>query len=140
MHMPFPVKTCIVAVINESRRQAAGIINPMSMKTFLTGAVLYPCLELLYRGRTHISMAPAGGLSLCALRRVSLLPLPRPLRAFFGAALITGIELVTGLCLNRRHRIWDYRNRRGNIGGQICPAFFCIWYGLALLLTARRRK
>ena len=31
------------------------------LKTFLTGAVAYPALEMLWRGRTHASMALAGG-------------------------------------------------------------------------------
>jgi hypothetical protein len=107
------------------------------MKTFLLGALCYPCLELVYRRRTHISMALAGGLSLCALRRAAALPLPHPLRALAGALSITAIELLTGIAFNRRHNVWDYRNCPGNLGGQICPRFFAVWYLLSLPLTIR---
>ena len=35
--------------------------------------------------------------------------------------------MITGLLVNRDHRIWDYRDRRGNILGQICPLFTALW-------------
>ena len=37
---------------------------------FLTGSCLYPALEMAWRGRTHSSMALAGGLCLCLIDRV----------------------------------------------------------------------
>ena len=41
------------------------------LKPFLLGSVCYPLLELLTRGRTHPSMALAGGLSAAAFRRMA---------------------------------------------------------------------
>ena len=109
------------------------------MNSFFFGALAYPCLEILYRGRTHPSMALAGGLSLLALKKCARLPLRWPMRALLGALSVTGIEYAAGLFFNRRHHIWDYRKQKGNIQGQICPAFFGVWFLFSFFFTHRRR-
>lgn len=38
------------------------------MKSFFFGALAYPFLEIIHRGRTHPSMALAGGLGMLALK------------------------------------------------------------------------
>ena len=112
------------------------------LKTFLTGAVGYPALELLWRGRTHASMALAGGLSMLLIRRVSrmrggLLP-----RAMLCGAGITAIEYLVGKKWNRTHRIWDYRRQPLNLRGQICLGYSLLWCGLSAaalaIMDARR--
>ena len=106
------------------------------MRMFLLGAVGYPLLELLYRRRTHYSMAIAGGLSALLIGRIgrmkaSLLP-----KAILCAAGITGIEALCGLVWNGKHQIWDYRNLPLNWKGQISLPFSVVWGGLsAVLLT-----
>jgi len=111
------------------------------MKTFLLGALGYPAIELLWRGRTHPSMAMAGGLSLCILRRLNrqLEDAPLWLVALLGGASITGLEYLIGVTLNRRHRIWDYRKRWMNLQGQICPAFALAWCGLSGIVMGGMR-
>ena len=39
-------------------------------RLFLAGSSIYPALELLYRKKTHVSMAGAGGTSLCFINKV----------------------------------------------------------------------
>lgn len=97
------------------------------------GAVGYPCLELIWRGRTHPAMALAGGLSAALIRRCAGMRGRCWKKAFWAAAGITGIELGIGLLLNRRHQIWDYRGLPGNFRGQICPRYFGLWLLLARL-------
>jgi uncharacterized membrane protein len=114
--------------------------------SFLIGAAGYPLLELAYRGRTHYSMAIAGGLSILLIRRMARMKCPWPVRILACGAGITGIEYLCGIIWNRRHTVWDYRNQRLNFRGQICLRFTALWCllsGLALgafaLIDAQNR-
>lgn len=101
------------------------------LKTFLFGAVGYPVLELLWRGRTHASMALAGGAAMLLIHRVSRMKgglLPRSLLCSAG---ITAIEYAVGSLWNRDHRIWDYRRQPLNLHGQICLPYTLLWCGLS---------
>lgn len=100
---------------------------------FSFGGGAYVGLEFLWRGRSHISMFGAGGLSFLLLGRVGKRALPLPVRAAVGAGVITGVELATGLLVNRNYRVWDYRERWGNFRGQICPGFVLLWAPLSLM-------
>ena len=105
---------------------------------FALGGSVYVGLELLWRGRSHISMYGAGGLSFLLLGKLGEKKLPLPLRA--AAGIITAVELGTGLIVNRDYRVWDYRQRRGNFLGQICPEYCALWGLLSLgAMEAYRR-
>lgn len=119
-----------------------------SLFLFAAGALLYPLLEILYRGYSHVSMAILGGLALAgidlvrrSLPRLRLVP-----KALICAVLITQAELITGLLLNVRLDlgIWDYSRLPFNLAGQICPLFSFYWFLLSLaalfLLTLLERK
>ena len=70
---------------------------------FSLGGIGYVGLELLWRGRSHISMFLAGGACFLLLGKLNRLR-PRPsllLRGIAGAATITTVELLTGLLANR---------------------------------------
>ena len=54
------------------------------------------------------------------------------LRALLGAVMITGVELLIGMVINRDYQIWDYRDTPGNFHGQICLPYFLLWMILAL--------
>ena len=99
---------------------------------FALGGSVYVGLELLWRGRSHISMYGAGGLSFLLLGKLGEKKLPLPLRAAAGAGVITAVELGTGLIVNRDYRVWDYRRRRGNFLGQICLEYCALWGLLSL--------
>ena len=100
---------------------------------FSLGGGVYVGLELLYRGRSHISMFAAGGLCFLLLGKLERLRLPVPVKALLGVAAITGVELAAGLLVNRDYSVWDYRGQRGNFLGQICPAFMFLWLPLSLI-------
>lgn len=101
------------------------------LKAFLLGAAGYPLLELLSRGRTHYSMALAGGLSAAAFRRISRSRTCLPVKALAGGAAVTIIEGLCGLVWNRSHRVWDYRNMPLNWLGQVCLPYTLLWTGFA---------
>lgn len=99
---------------------------------FAVGGSTYVGLELLWRGRSHISMFGAGGLSFLLLGQLGKLPLSKTSKAVAGSGVITAVELGTGLLVNRNYRVWDYRNLPGNYRGQICPQFVLLWAPLSL--------
>ena len=72
-------------------------------RLFLAGSSIYPALELLYRKKTHVSMAVAGGTSLCFINKVCnglLKQKSLPVKCVAGSFIITGVELATGLVVN----------------------------------------
>ena len=96
------------------------------------GGGVYVGLELLWRGRSHISRFAAGGLCFLLLGRLRHLPG----RLVLGPAVITAVELVTGLLVNRDYAVWDYRSVPGNFLGQICPVYTLLWLPLSLAAMA----
>ena len=98
---------------------------------FGAGGSTYVGLELLWRGRSHISMFAAGGLCLVLVGPLGTSKLTWPSRLLAGMGIITAVELATGLLVNRDFRIWDYRQLPGNFRGQICPQFCLLWLPLA---------
>lgn len=106
------------------------------LKTFLTGAIGYPALELLWRRRTHPSMALAGGMAMLLIRRVSRLQAGLLPRSLLCGAGITALEYAIGQTWNRDHRIWDYRRQPLNLHGQICLPYSAAWCGLSAIVLA----
>lgn len=99
---------------------------------FALGGSAYVGLELLWRGRSHISMFGAGGVCFLLLGPLGKHSLALPIRAAAGAGVIGTVELLTGLLVNRDYRVWDYRDRWGNYRGQVCPAYLLLWAPLSL--------
>lgn len=60
---------------------------------------------------------------------------PLWLQALACAALVTAVELVSGLALNLwlGLDIWDYTDLPGNFLGQICPQYSAVWWVLCLV-------
>ena len=113
---------------------------------FIAGGVSYVGLELLWRGRSHSSMFFAGGSCFLLLGSIQrrLRRCPQAICAAAGAGIITAVELVTGLLVNRQYAVWDYRQMPLNFFGQICLPFSLLWYpvsaGAMLLYGALERK
>lgn len=103
----------------------------MKIGKFLTlfglGGSAYVGLELMYRGRSHISMFGAGGLCFLLLGQLRGRRVPGAVKVGAGAGVITAVELATGLLVNRDFGVWDYRGQPGNFLGQICPVFTALW-------------
>lgn len=101
---------------------------------FCIGGGGYVGLELLWRGRSHISMFLAGGLCFLLLGKLHYArpQLPWLLRGALGAVIITSVELLAGLIANRSYAVWDYRDMPFNFHGQICLPFCLLWVPLSL--------
>lgn len=104
--------------------------------TFLLGALGYPALEVMTRGRTHYSMALAGGASTLLIRRVSRMRQCLAVRSMLCGAGITAIEYACGRVWNRDFRVWDYRRTPLNWRGQVCLPYTLLWCGLSAGLLA----
>lgn len=101
---------------------------------FATGGCAYMGLELLWRGWSHGSMFLAGGTCFLLLGKLNRTR-PRlnlPLRALFGAGIITLVEYTAGLLVNRDYRVWDYRDQPFHLHGQICLPFCLLWLPIGL--------
>lgn len=98
------------------------------------GGGAYVLVELLWRGRSHISMFFLGGLCFWLIgwldRRETV---PVAVQACMGAVLVTALELLTGLIVNRwlGLNVWDYSGLPLNFLGQICLYYFVLWIPLS---------
>ena len=114
------------------------------MVLFAVGGTGYSMLEILYRGRTHWTMAVLGGLCLMLLasivRRRPHWPLWKLSAA--GAAAVTLAELAAGLLVNRilGWGVWDYSAQPLNLWGQICPRFSIYWLCLSYAACGVMRR
>ena len=98
------------------------------------GGGAYVLIELIWRGRSHISMFLLGGLCFWLIGRLDRnRTIAVAGQACMGACLVTGLELVTGLIVNRwlGLQVWDYSGLPGNLMGQICPYYSLLWIPLS---------
>lgn len=105
---------------------------------FLLGGAAYVLLELLWRGRSHISMFFAGGLALALLHGLFLrFHMPLLLKCFVGGLVITAIEFVAGALVNVRLLlgVWDYSKVPFNLYGQVCLPFSLLWCALTVPIS-----
>ena len=110
------------------------------MALFGIGFAGYPLVELLWRGRTHWSMALTGGLCCAALCRVFRRMKRRPLvtKCAVGSFIITSIEYVVGYFVNIKLKlgVWDYSALPLNVRGQVCARYSLLWAALCVPLCA----
>lgn len=95
-------------------------------------------LELLWRGRSHVSMFAAGGLALLLLHGLFLrLQLPLWAQCLVGGVIITAIEFAAGALVNIRLKlaVWDYSNMPLNLYGQVCLPFSLAWCFLTIPIS-----
>lgn len=70
---------------------------------FLIGGALYYCIEILWRGYSHWTMAVVGGICFVVIGGLNnYIPWEMPLwkQAGIGALFVTAMELVVGIPLN----------------------------------------
>ena len=106
----------------------------------------YVLLELLWRGRSHVSMFLLGGLCFWLIGRLDRgRPMSLAVQACLGALLVTALELATGLVVNcwLDLDVWDYSDLPLNVLGQICLYYSVLWIpvsaGAVVLEDAARR-
>ena len=105
---------------------------------FTWGFCIYPFMEIVWRGYTHVTKCFAGGICSCLMFYViknydgNIF-----LKCLICAVIITAVELVFGIVFNIifKMNIWDYSHKPFNFMGQICPDYFFIWYFLSMLLN-----
>ena len=106
------------------------------------GGSIYILIELLFRGRTHISMFFLGGvcfISVGLINEVISWDTPLVIQMLIGGMMITLLEFISGCVLNIMLGlgVWDYSGMYGNVLGQICPLFSFLWVlisGVAIIL------
>lgn len=106
---------------------------------FSIGAVAYSLIEILWRNKTHWTMALTGGFCFTHLfrvfRRFSNLTLPK--KCVLGSAIITATEFCCGCIVNIKYKlnVWDYSNCRMNFKGQICAFYSFLWALLCIPIS-----
>lgn len=102
---------------------------------FYIGGSAYFILELLWRGRSHGSMFLLGGTCFLLIGRLSRLlrKIPMAMQLILSAGLVTALELLTGLVVNRSYQVWDYRRMPCNYHGQICLHYSMLWIPVSLM-------
>jgi len=104
---------------------------------FIAGGGAYVLMELLWRGRSHISMFVVGGLCFALLDTLfSRYALALPLCCVIGSAVITSMEFISGYLVNIRMglNVWDYSGVKGNLYGQICLPFSLLWCVMSIVI------
>ena len=101
---------------------------------FYLGGASYLILEFMWRGRSHGSMFILGGLCFLLIGQLSKLlkKIPLALQLLLFSAMITFLELLTGLLVNRDYQVWDYRALTYNFMGQISLIFTLLWIPVSL--------
>ena len=102
------------------------------------GGSIYACIEILWRGYTHLSMVVVGAMAFLLIGGLNnWLPWEMQLQwqCVCGGVLVTVIELIAGVILNfwLGLGIWDYSTMPLNLLGQICLPFSLAWCGLSLV-------
>lgn len=105
---------------------------------FTFGGGIYTLLELIYRGKSNISMFILGGLCFTIIGAINNYidwNMPLYKQMFIGSIIITSLEYVTGYIVNLKlgWNVWDYSNLPFNLNGQICLYFYILWYFISLL-------
>ena len=96
---------------------------------FYVGGMAYMFLEFAWRGRSHGTMFLLGGVCFLVLGQLAA-RLPGKLlvwKAVVGAGVVTVLELMTGLAVNRDYQIWDYRRLPFQFLGQISMVYSLLW-------------
>lgn len=103
---------------------------------FLIGGTAYFLIEVLFRGRSHWTMAVLGGLCFLFIGGINeRIPWNMGIfnQALIGAAGVTAAELIFGVVLNLwlGLGIWNYSDLPLNFLGQICVGFSLLWVALS---------
>lgn len=98
---------------------------------FSYGGMLYVCIELMFRGRSDITMMFCGAISFVLIGLLNqIIPWKMSLLVqsiICGFLIVTPIEYLFGILFNSNFTIWDYRMQPFNVGGQICLLFSVLW-------------
>lgn len=106
---------------------------------FSIGGIGYALLEIIWRHKTHWTMAVTGGACFVELYRFykKHINMSCIKRCIAGSAIITSMEFICGLIVNVKYKlnVWDYSNCTLNIKGQICPFYSTMWALLCIPIS-----
>ena len=113
----------------------------MTKKYFILGIIggaVYVLLEMLWRGYSHWTMFLLGAVCFILLGLINEVidwNTPLLLQMFYGCAIITALEFVTGCIVNLwlGWDVWDYSQYKFNVLGQISLHSSVGWYFLSLV-------
>ena len=113
----------------------------MTKKYFILGIIggaVYVLLEMLWRGYSHWTMFLLGAVCFILLGLINEVidwNTPLLLQMFYGCALITTLEFITGCIVNLwlGWDEWDYSQYKFNVLGQISLHSSVGWYFLSLV-------
>jgi len=105
---------------------------------FIIGGLVYVIMELLFRGRSHISMFFVGALCFIiigSLNEFYTWQMSVISQMFISSIVITILEFICGLIVNvwLGLNVWDYSNQPYNLMGQICLLFTNLWFFISLI-------
>ena len=105
---------------------------------FISGAIIYMCLELLWRGYTHWTMGVVAGIATVLIGLINeVFPKDTPLlvQAPIASLIITELEYISGEILNvyLGLNIWDYSQIPFNVDGQVCLPASLLWMGIGII-------
>lgn len=108
------------------------------------GGLVYLGIEILWRGHTHWSMGVLGGLCFVLIGLLDEWQDHPPLwlQMVQGAVLVTALELLVGLVVNRwlGWGVWDYSDMPFNLWGQVCLPFSAAWFFLSAVAVFLENK
>lgn len=104
---------------------------------FASGSVIYPAVEIVYRGYSHFSMSMCGGLCVCIIDKICNEKMKNKSivkKSLCAGGMITGTEFVFGVIFNKilKMNVWDYSSVPFNVMGQICLPFYLVWSLLSI--------
>ena len=103
------------------------------------GGIIYMIMEMLWRGRTHISMGILGGICVVLIGIINEIyhDIPLLYQAPLGSIIITILEYISGYILNITLglNIWDYSDLPFNVNGQVCLYYSLLWMVLSMVAS-----
>ena len=106
---------------------------------FTIGGIGYAIIEILWRGRTHWSMALTGGTCFVSLYRFYQKHTKMKMlsKCISGSAIKTALEFCCGCIVNLKYKlnVWDYSKCRFNIKGQVCLLYSFLWALLCIPIS-----
>lgn len=122
------------------KKDEAGHNRVCSIKAFVTSFFVmgftYTNIELVFRGRTHVSMLVVGGLcgALVGLINEKYPKMKMWKQCAIGTGIIISLEFLSGYILNivLKLQVWDYSALRFNFMGQISLLFAVLWFFLCI--------
>lgn len=113
-------------------------------RLFALGGTAYALIEIICRRRTHWSMFMAGGICFLSLFKIfkRFDKMRLPIKCVVGSTVITSVEFVAGCIVNLKLKlnVWDYKNCRHNVMGQICPFYSVLWALLTVPISGVCKK